>query len=134
MHVLGQRLWQPTHTRGTQESFRKGVKSTAIGHSRLPVRTRGKRTLDASRIQKWTSRIRTSDVPGGHPRHDSRGRRKRRYQEGTREQYRGKPDGRKDCTLGERCDYPLCGHALSDPTHAGSQAPSTGRCTSLSHD
>ena len=21
-------------------------------------------------------------------------------------------------TLGERCDYPLCGHALSDPTDA----------------
>ena len=44
----------------------------------------------------WTSRIRTSRVPGGHPRHDSRGTGKRRYQEGTREQYRGKPDWRMD--------------------------------------
>ena len=47
------------------------------------------RTLEASRRQKWTSRIRTSSVPGGHPRHDSRGTGKRCYQEGTREQYRG---------------------------------------------
>ena len=54
------------------------------------------RILEASRRQKLTSRIRTSDVPGGHPRHDSRGRGKRRYQEGTREQYRGKPDWRMD--------------------------------------
>ena len=30
--------------------------------------------------------------PGGHPRHGRRGRRKRRDQEGTGEQYRGKPD------------------------------------------
>ena len=37
-------------------------------------------------------------------------------------------------TLGEMYDYPLCGNALSDPTHAGSQAPSTGMCTSLSND
>ena len=44
--------------------------------------------------------IRTSGVPGGHPRHDSRGRGKRRYQEGTREQYRGQPDWRKDRTGG----------------------------------
>ena len=52
--------------------------------TRLQERTRRERTLEASRIQKWTSRIRTSGVPGGHPRHDSRGRRQRRYQEGTR--------------------------------------------------
>ena len=39
-----------------------------------------------------TSGIRTSRVPGGHPRHDNRGTGKRHYQEGTREQYRGKPD------------------------------------------
>ena len=32
---------------------------------------RGERTLEPSRRQKWTSRIRTSRVPGGHPRHDS---------------------------------------------------------------
>ncbi len=31
-------------------------------------------------------------VLGGHPRHGRRGRRKRRDQEGTGEQYRGKPD------------------------------------------
>ena len=51
-----------------------------------------KMSLDARVIAasyKWTSRIRTSSVPGGHPRHDSRGPGKRRYQEGTREQYRG---------------------------------------------
>ena len=41
---------------------------------RLQGRTRRERTLEASRRQTWTSRIRTSGVPGGHPRHDSRGR------------------------------------------------------------
>ena len=39
-----------------------------------------------------TSGIHTSRVPGGHPRHDNRGTGKRHYQEGTREQYRGKSD------------------------------------------
>ena len=29
------------------------------------------RALEASRRQKWTSRIRTSGDPSGHPRHDS---------------------------------------------------------------
>ena len=42
--------------------------------------------------QNRTSGIRTSRVPGGHPRHDNRRTGKRLYQEGTREQYRGKPD------------------------------------------
>ena len=37
-------------------------------------------------------------VPGGHRRHDRRGRGKRRYQDGTREQCRGKPDWRMDWT------------------------------------
>ena len=55
-----------------------------------------KGTLEASRRQKWTSMIRTSGVPDGHPRHDSRGGGKQCYQEGTREQYRGKPDWRMD--------------------------------------
>ena len=55
----------------------------------LQGRTRRERTLEAGRRQKWTSRIRTSSIPGGHPRHDSRVTGKRRYQEGTREQYRG---------------------------------------------
>ena len=63
-----------------------------MGHTHLQGRTRRERTLEPSRRQKWTSRIRTSRVPGGHPRHDIRGIGKRRYQEGTREQYRGKPD------------------------------------------
>ena len=40
-----------------------------------------------------------SGILGGHPRHASRGR--RRYQEGTREHYRGKPDWRKDWTRRE---------------------------------
>ena len=43
--------------------------------------------------------IRTSTVPGDHPRHAGRG--KQRYQEGIREQYRGKPDQRTDWTGGE---------------------------------
>ena len=49
-----------------------------------------------------TSRLRTSGVLGGHPRHDSRGRGKRRYQEGTREQYRGQPDWGRIGQEGER--------------------------------
>ena len=79
-----------------REPYRKGDRSTAMGHSHLQGRTHIDRILEASRRQKWTSRIRTSDVPGGHPRHDSRRRGKRRYQEGTREQYRGTPDWRMD--------------------------------------
>ena len=59
-----------------------------MGYTHLQGRTRRERTLEASRRQKLTSRIRTSSVPGGNPRHDSRGRGKRRYQEGTRGQYR----------------------------------------------
>ena len=63
-------------------------------------RTCRERTPVASRIQKWTSRIRISGVTGGHRRHDSRGTGKWRYQEGTREQYRGNPDWRMDWTGG----------------------------------
>ncbi len=54
-----------------------------VGHAHLQGRTRRERTLEASGRQKWT-RIRTSGVPDGHPRHDSRGGGKQRYQEGTR--------------------------------------------------
>ena len=68
----------------TREPYMKGDIFTAMGHTRLQGRTRRERTLEASRRQKWTSRIRTSGVPGGHP--DSRGRGKRHYQGGTREQ------------------------------------------------
>ena len=56
-----------------------------MGDTHLQGRTRRERTLEASRRQTWTSRIRTSSVPGGNPRHDCRGRGKRRYQEGTRD-------------------------------------------------
>ena len=84
------------YTRNPESRIWKGDRSTAMGHSHLQGRTHRERILEASRRQKLTSRIRTSDVPGGHPRHDSRGRGKRRYQEGTREQYRGKPDWRMD--------------------------------------
>ena len=56
-----------------------------MGHTHLQGRTRRERTLEASGRQKWTSRIRTSSVPGGHPRHDSREIGKRRYQEVTEE-------------------------------------------------
>ena len=45
----------------------------ATGHTHLQGRTRRKRTLEAGRRQKWTSRIRTSGIPGVHPGHDSRG-------------------------------------------------------------
>ena len=55
-----------------REPSRKGDRSTAMGHAHLQGRTRRERTLEASGRQKWTSRIRTSDVPDGHPRHDSR--------------------------------------------------------------
>ena len=72
----------------------------ATGHNNLQGRTRRKRTLEAGRRQKWTSSISTSGIPGGHPGHDNRGRGKRRYQEGTREQYWGKPDWRRDWTGG----------------------------------
>ena len=44
-----------------------------MGDTHLQGRTRRERTLEASRRQKWTSRIRTSSVPGGHPRHERRG-------------------------------------------------------------
>ena len=71
-----------------------------MGDTHLQGRTRRERTLDASRIQKWTGRIRTSSVRGGNPRHDSTGTGKRCYQEGTRGQYRGKPDWRMDWTGG----------------------------------
>ena len=70
----------------------RGDRSATVGHTHLQGRTHRKRTQEASIGQKWTSRIRTSSVPGGHPRHDGRGTGTRRYQEGTREQYRGKPD------------------------------------------
>ena len=53
-----------------------------MGHTHLQGRTRIERTLEASRRQTWTSRIRTSGVPGDHPRHDSRGGGKRRYEKG----------------------------------------------------
>ena len=66
----------------------------------LQGRTRRARTLETSRRQEWASGIRTSGVPGGHPRHDSRGRGKRRHQEVTREQDRGKSDWRMDWTGG----------------------------------
>ena len=79
-----------------REPYRKGDRSATVGHTHLQGRTRRERKLEPSRRQKWRSRIRTSRVPGGHPRHDSRGTGKRRYQEGTREQYRGKPDWRMD--------------------------------------
>ena len=58
---------------------RFAVPFTMLGDTHLQGRTRRERTLEASRRQKWTSRIRTSSVPGGHTRHDSRGRGKRRY-------------------------------------------------------
>ena len=51
-------------------------------------------------VRHGKNRIRTSSVPGGNPRHDWRGRGKRHYQEGTRGQYRGKPDWRMDWTGG----------------------------------
>ena len=40
------------------------------GHTRIQVRTHRERTLVSSRRQKWTSRIRTSGVPGGGHRQD----------------------------------------------------------------
>ena len=53
-----------------------------MGDTHLQGRTRTERTLEASRIQTWTSRIRTSSVPGGNHIHDSRGRGKRRTEKG----------------------------------------------------
>ena len=88
---------------------------TLIFKGQVPT-TRGERTLEPSRRQKRRSRIRTSRVPGGHPRHDTYSvfrqppcptslnivlypshwqpplTGKRRYREGSRKQYRGKPD------------------------------------------
>ena len=55
-----------------REPYRKGDRLTAMGHRRLQGRTRRERTLEASIRQIRTSRIRTSGVPGGHPRNDSR--------------------------------------------------------------
>ena len=97
---LGNAYGNPRIHEEPREPYRKGDRFTAMGHTRLQGRTRRERTLEASRRQIRTSRIRTSGVPGGHPRHDSRGRGKRRYQEGTREQYRGQPDWGKDWTGG----------------------------------
>ena len=85
------KLLMATHEE-PREPCRRGDISATVGHTHLQGRTHRKRTLEASRGHKWTSRIRTSSVPGGHPRHDGRGTGTRRYQEGTREQYRGKPD------------------------------------------
>ena len=85
-----------------RESYRKGDIPTAMGPTHRQGRTRRERTLEPSRRQEWASRIRTSSVPGGHPRHDSRGRRKRRYQEGIREQYRGNRIGGRIGQVGER--------------------------------
>ena len=86
--------WDTTHGNPhiheeLREPCIKGDRSATVGHTHLQGRTRRERTLEASRRQKWTCRIRTSSVPGGHPRHDSRGTGKRRYSEGTREHYRG---------------------------------------------
>ena len=69
--------------------------STWSNHSSLSslmFATPRERKLEPSTRQNRTSGIRTSRVPGGHPGHDNRGTGKRHYQEGTREQYRGKPD------------------------------------------
>ena len=63
-----------------------------MGHTHLQEGTRRELKLEPSTRQNRTSGIRTSRVPGGHPRHDNRGTGKRHYQEGTREQYRGKLD------------------------------------------
>ena len=60
-----------------REPYMKGDISTAMGHTRLQGRTRRERTLEASIRQEWASRIGTSRILGGHPRHDSRGRGKR---------------------------------------------------------
>ena len=57
-----------------REPYRKGDRSTTMGHTRFQGGTRRERTLEASRRQEWASRIRTSNVPGGHHRQDSRGR------------------------------------------------------------
>ena len=96
----GNAYGNPCIHEGPRESSRKGDRSTAMRHTRLQGRKCRERTLGASRIHKWTSRIRASIVPVGHPRRDSRGRGKRRYQEGTRAQYRGNPDWRMDWTGG----------------------------------
>ena len=98
--VWGNAYGNPHIHEEPREPYRKGDRFTAMGHTRLQGRTHRERTLEASRRQIRTSRLRTSGVLGGHPRHDSRGRGKRRYQEGTREQYRGQPDWGKDWTGG----------------------------------
>ena len=98
--IWGNAYGNPRIHEEPREPYRKGDRFTAMGHTRLQGRTRRERTLEASRRHIRTSRIRTSVVPGGHPRHDSRGRGKRRYQEGTREQYIGQPYWMKDWTGG----------------------------------
>ena len=74
-----------------REPYRKGDRSATVGHTHLQGSIRRERKLEPSTRQNRTSGIRTSRVPRGHPRHDNRGTGKRHYQEGTREQYRGKP-------------------------------------------
>ena len=48
-----------------REPSRKGDLSETMGHTHLPGRARRDKPLVASRRRKWTSRIRTSGVPGG---------------------------------------------------------------------
>ena len=72
-----------------------GAPYSAGAYTSARVDVLRERKLEPSTRQNRTSGIRTSRVPGGHPRHDNRGTGKRHYQEGTREQYRGKPDWRK---------------------------------------
>ena len=89
--------WDTTHGNPRiheepREPYRKGDRSATVGQTHLQGRTRRERKLEPSTRQNRTSGIRTSRVPGGHPRHDNRGTGKRHYQEGTIEQYRGKPD------------------------------------------
>ena len=42
-----------------KEPYRKGDRSTAMGHTRLQGTTRRERTLATSRRHEWASRIRT---------------------------------------------------------------------------
>ena len=55
-----------------REPYRKGDRSATVGHTHLQGRTRRERKLEPSTRQNRTSGIRTSRVPGGHPRHDNR--------------------------------------------------------------
>ena len=70
IYVLGKRAWEP------REPSRKGNIYTAMGHPRLQGTTCRGRTLVASRRQTLKSRMRTSGVPSGYPKHDSRKKRK----------------------------------------------------------